>query len=294
MSAVTKVLVVLLVVLCIAFSMTAISFTAQTANWKELAEDDRSRAQVSDAHQRNLMASHAAELASARDTIKNHQDRISLLETGLQDSQEQVSRLQGDLAQLGADKRRGEALAQRLTNELSVAQASRTAIDEQRREFESRNIDLERRNIDLTERVNELTTQVAVQFQKIRQQEQQINIVRQENEKLAQQRGVMPGAAIQGAGALGTVVPLQPGATATISGHVVAVSDRWVTISVGSADQVQKGITFVIYRAQEYVGDLEITDVEPNLSAGRLVRKGPGAPPKKGDKVVDEFHFTGR
>lgn len=294
MSAVTKVLIIVLVVLCVAFSMTAISFVASSANWKALAEEYLNEAQIADAHQRNLMAAHAAELASARDTMRNLRDRINQLEADLQDATEQTAHQAGEIAQLQSDNRQADALSQRLTNELGIAQAGRAAVQSQRKELESRNIVLEKRNVDLNERVNELTTRVTVLVQQQRHQAQQMSILRSENQKLAQQAGepIAGGAeAVPGAGMRG-VKPLSGAPVPRISGHVVAVDGDFVTISVGSADQVKKGAIFVIFReGSTYIGDIEITDVEPNLSAGRIIRSVPGVAPRKGDQVQDEYQF---
>ena len=275
--------------------MTAIAFTARTVNWKALAEDYRTSAQIADAEQRNQMAAHAADLASARDAIKNHFDRINQLERELQDVTQEVASQQGEIAQLSADKRRADALAQRLTNELGIAQAARDAVEGQRRQFESRNIELERRNIDLNGRVNELTTQVTVLNQKVRQQEQQIYILRDENQKLAQQAGA-PGSplesALVGGAGVPKVRPMVPAATPKITGHVAFVDGNLVTLTVGSADRVRQGDVFVVFRGGQYVGDVQITDVEPNLASGRMIRSAPGMSPQKGDRSEDEYHFT--
>lgn len=284
----------LLVVLSIAFSMTAIAFTARTENWKALAEGYRTETQIAYAEQRSVMAAHAAELASARDTIRNHQNRINQLESQLQSVEKEVADQQGEIAQLTAEKRRSEALAQRLTNELGVAQSARAAVAEQRQQFESRNIELERRNNDLNDRVSELTTQVTVMNQQVRQQEQQIHILREENQKLAGQSGVYSSADVSFQGQTpGDVRPAGPGGGAPhIAGHVSFVDGDLLTLSVGSADRVQKGAVFVVYRGTQYIGDVRITDVEPNLSSGRLFRSAPGLSPRTGDRAEDEYHFA--
>ena len=111
MSAVTKVLVILLVVLCIAFSMTAISITANTSNWKAVAEDYRSQSQIAYAAQRSAMASHAAATASSRDTIKTHLGRIGELERAVQGSTAEVAAQSGEIALLTGEKRRSNALS---------------------------------------------------------------------------------------------------------------------------------------------------------------------------------------
>ncbi|NOS99578.1 MAG: hypothetical protein HOP29_03020 [Phycisphaerales bacterium] len=292
MSPVTKVLIVVLVVFCIAFSMVAISLTAQTSDWKALAEEFQQAAQIADASQRSLMASHAAELASARDNINDLLGRLGKLETDLQSSQEENARQGNEIAQLMTDNRRADALAQRLTNELGIAQNGRNAVEEQRRQLEARNIDLESRNIALNDRVNELTTQVTILDQQRRQQEQQINILRTENEKLALQSGV-PGVGPEvTATTVPGVSPITPVPAPRITGEVQAVEGEYVTLTVGSNDQVTKGMVFVVSRgADTYVGDVEITDVEPDLSAGRLIRNAQGRLPQQGDVVRDVYQL---
>ncbi len=287
MSAVTKVLVVLLSVLCVAFSMVAIQFVATSDNWKSLSEGYRVQAQVANAGQRSLMASHAAELAASRDAIQASSDRVNDLAVELQSAKDGLARRDGELTQVVSEKRQADVVIQRLTNELSIAQKGRESVESQRGQLESRNIELERRNIDLNERVNELTTQVTVLTRQARQQAQQLAMLRNES-KLTPVGGGSTG----GHGLSGSVQALSPHATPHISGHVVAVDDKLVTVSVGSSDRVDSGSVFVVFRGSEYIGDVEITDVEPNLSAGRLIRLGSARLPEVGDKVEDEYHFA--
>ncbi len=275
--------------------MSAISFVASVNNWKVLAEGYRNLAQVADAHERNQMAARAAELAAARDTIRVLNDRINQLEAKLLEANTEVANQKAEIARLSSDKRQADALAQRLTNELGIAQAAREEIEKQRKSLENRNIELERRNVDLNDRVNELTTRVAVLVQQQRQQAQQISMLRAENEKLAQGVGFTAAAAprlatVPGMAATGMARDAE---LPTITGHVVEVEGPNVTVSVGSADQVVKGMILVISRGgTQYVGDIEITDVEPNLAAGRLVRSAEGMSPRKGDQVHDEQQFA--
>jgi TolA-binding protein len=156
---------------------------------------------------------------------------------------------------------------------------------DQRKEIEKRNMELERRNIDLNERVNELTSQVLVLVQQQNQLEQQVNILREENAKLAQGAGggqKPPAVAARSPG----VEAATPAATTPIRGRIVEVQGDVATISVGSADGVQKGTVFVIYRGSDYIGDLKITDVEPDLAAGKIVHAR--ATPRPDDMVADE------
>ncbi len=295
MSAVTKVLVILLAVICIALSMTVIAFTARTNDWRSLATDYKTKAQLADSAKRAVEAAGVASLAAARDTIQSHLDRIATLEGQVQEFSAESAAQRGEIAQLTVDKRQADALAQRLTNELGIAQSAREAIDKQRQQIETRSIDLERRNIDLNQRVNELTTQVAVMNQQNRQQAQQVHILREENGKLLSQVGLAASgvsASYEGRGPSSNIVPQSAPNAPRIAGQVEFVDGNLVTLSVGSADRVGKGAIFVLSRGAQYVGDVEITDVEPNLASGRLIRSAPGVSPKKGDSAEDEYHFA--
>ena len=78
--------------------------------------------------------------------------------------------------------------------------------------------------------------------------------------------------------------------TAAIRGHVEDLSGHLASISVGSNDGVEVGMTFIIYNDRGfYLGDLEVTEVEPSSSAGNL--KFVTSPISIGDTVVDERSY---
>ena len=285
MSTLTKIFIVLMVVFSIAFTMTMISFVAKTTDWKGLATDYRNELQIVETHMRKQAAAHAAEKTAWLDTKGSLEDRIANLQASETEMSGQIAKLEDDSARLKAENNSSSALAHRLTTELQVAQAGWLEQRDQRKEIEQRNMELERRNIDLNERVNELTSQVLVLVQQQNQLEQQVNILRDENQKLAQ--GVRPeaGAAVFAGGA-GGVEPVSPATTTPIRGRIVEVQGDLATISVGSADGVQPGTVFVIYRGSDYIGDLKITDVEPDLAAGRVIHAR--ATPRADDMVADE------
>jgi hypothetical protein len=145
---------------------------------------------------------------------------------------------------------------------------------------------LERRNLDLSERVNEQTAQILVLVQQQNQLEQQINILREEKSRLSQSGAGAPATGRYVPVEYGGVSPVAAPAATPIRGHIVEVQGNIATISVGSADGVKEGAVFVIYRGPDYVGDLKVTDVEPNLSAGRIIRSR--STPRQNDQVADE------
>ncbi len=288
MSTLTKVFIVLLAVFSIAFSMMGISFVVQTNDWKKLADDYRADAQVVESGMRNLAASHAAEKATWLDVRAALDRKIDDLESdNLQKAQDLGHRV-GELNRMEGEKSRAEALANLLSSELQTAQKGWENESDRARKLEQRKLELEKRNQDLDYRVSEQATQIIAMEQEKRQLEQQVYILRNENKRLAQAAKEPPTmlAEVPAGLSKGRVLPLTQTTGTPIRGRVLDVEGRRASISVGSSDGVEAGMVFVIYRGGDFIGDLEVTDVEPDKSAGRITLTR-GAP-RTGDLVMDE------
>ena len=289
MSTLTKVFIVVLVVFSIAFTTMTVSIVAQSTDWRDTALKYNEHARVADTNLRNQIAASTAELTTARDSIKGHLERIGELEGQLKTNGAELAKLRSDIAKAESEKSSSEAMNRGLLAQLQIADAGRAEYRKQRDEIEKRNIELERRNIDLNDRVNEQTARIAVLFEQKRQYEQQINILRTENEKLARDAGRPAGASALEAPsgtAMSNVTALSPISATPIRGKVLDVSGNIITISVGTADGVKKDMVFVIHRGDQYVGDMKINTVSPNQAAGRIVRST--SAPAQGDQVTDE------
>ena len=291
MSTLTKIFVILLVVFSIAFSMSAISFVAQTNEWKSLAQTRHDQFTVADTTVRNLIAAQAAEKAAWVDAANGQRTAIADLQKQAMAARDGLAEAETELAALRSKNLGMDAAVVKLTHELSVSQDGWKEARAQRDRLEEEKIELEKRNIDLNERVNETTARIVVLTQQNRQAEQQINILRGENQKISQQsfRAPLPGAETTAGGSMDTVTPVSPVAASAIRGRVLEVQGNLVSISVGSSDGVQKDMVFVVYRDNDYIGDLRVTEVAPNRSAGRLIRSEGAA--RVNDMVADEARF---
>lgn len=185
MSTLTKVFVVLLTVFSIAFTVMTVSITAQTTNWRDLAQKYENHAVVADTHLRNMIAANAAELASARDALSASLTKIKELEEANKKSSDEAAQLKLEQARAAAEKSNAEAMNRGLLAQLQVAEDGRSEYRKQRDDLETRNAEIETRNIDLNDRVNELTAQVTVLLEQRRQFEQQLALLKSENERLA-------------------------------------------------------------------------------------------------------------
>jgi len=268
--------------------MSAISFVVQTNDWKDLADKYQAQTKVIEAHMRNLAASHAAEKATWLD-VRNDLDRkIGDLEAVSERLGQDLARFNSELAEAKAARGSAEALSGQLAAELKIAQDGWVAEKGKREAIEQRKLALERRNQDLDNRISEQENQIIAMEQEKRQLEQQLHILKTENKKLAR-GGKQPPTVVGdvgGPGVAGRVLPLSETTGTPIRGRIVEIGDERAAISVGSSDGVEPGMVFVIYRGGEYIGDIKITDVEPNLSAGRItLTRGT---PQVGDLVADE------
>jgi len=290
LSTLTKVFIVLLVVFSIAFTTMTISVVAQQSNWRKAAEGFLEHARIADANLRHMHAANATELAAANQTINEHLDRVKELEKQLRTSQNENARQQSELARASSEKNSSDAINRGLLAQLQTAEAARAEYQSQRDELERKNIDLERRNVDLNDRVNELTAQVAVMMEQQRQLEQQINVLTNANQRISRDTGAPAiGSRMEDARgrALPDITARTPVAASAIRGHVVEVDGDLVTLSVGSADGVQKDMVFVVFRGDQYVGDVRITLVDPKRCAG--TRVSGNMPPRSGDQVTDSL-----
>lgn len=288
MSTITKVFVVLLVLFSVAFSTMTISVVARSANWKDTAQKYEQHARTADTNLRNLISASAADMATARDNVRLHREQNNRLQAKLHNNSSELAVIRTEIAQLKADKTSAEAMNRGLLARLNVAENAREEYHKQRNGLEKRGIDLERRNIDLNDRVNELTAQVSVMIEEKRQFEQQVKILQDQNSKLSQ-GSRSPSGMVTFESASGTAMSgvdaLSPVAATPIRGRVIEMNGKLVTISVGGSDGVKEGMIFVIHRDGEYVGDVKIDLVDPNSSAGRIVRSSVN--PGLGDMVID-------
>ncbi|GJM25584.1 MAG: hypothetical protein DHS20C16_19990 [Phycisphaerae bacterium] len=288
MSTLTKIFVVLMVILSITFTTMTISFVAKTTGWKTLAEDYQQELKVVETHMRSLSAAHAAEKTAWLDSRNIKSARIAELESVKASQLAEIAELQDSVAGLKAEKGDSEGLARRLSNQLQVAQTGWKEAGDELDKIEKRSMQLERRNLDLNERVNEQTAQIVVLVQKQHLLEQQINILRDESSKVARGGGSSRATpeAISSTSMVGVRPATKSSSVTPIRGRILEVQGSLATISVGSADGVREGMVFVIYRGRDYIADLEVSDVEPGLAAGRIMRAK--TMPRSSDMVMDE------
>ncbi|MCH9001926.1 MAG: hypothetical protein IIC02_05070, partial [Planctomycetes bacterium] len=108
MSTLTKVFIILLVVFSIAFTTMTISVVSQTTNWRDMAIQFQEHAQIADTNLRHMIASSAASLAAAKESVADRLDRINQLESQIQTSRNEIAQLSSELARSASEKSSSE------------------------------------------------------------------------------------------------------------------------------------------------------------------------------------------
>lgn len=295
MSVLTKVFVILLVLLSVALSMFTVATLSHQENWKASATDWKDAALAEQAKARSIAASAALESQNALSRHLADQQEMNRLKAEVTEKERQLDKLSADYA---AEKNRGKVAESAVAstsehNKLLTAAQSRDA--EFITKLSRRNSELEKLNVDLNDRVKELTSGVAMAQSQIRALREQIETMSGDQIAGVTQVPGGPGVVQAGIPTVSTA-GAKPIVTSPIRGEVTEVKDGLASISVGSADGVVEGMTFLLYRPglsgskPLYLGTLRVTRVEANNCAGTLETTEGQVQP--GDLARDEASFA--
>lgn len=291
MNTLTKVFVVLLVIFSIAFTMMTIQFSATVPDWRNQAEKWRNSAQQTDTAYRNLVAAKVALEAQAQDDRRRWEEQKERSAGDLANTLGELNEYKTRLAKAESDQSAQSATVKKLSAELSIAQASASKAREHLVAVEERNLYLEKANADMNASLTEKIATITVLDQEKRQQEQQINLLKQEQARVSGRSRF--GSSMQDDLVVrrrDKVRAESPARAVSIRGHIAELNGNLAGISVGTNDGVEVGMTFIIFSSKgDYLADLEITEVTPNSSAGDL--KFVSKPISIGDIAEDEHSY---
>ena len=287
MNILTKVFVILLVIFSIAFTMMTIQFSAKVPDWRSLAEGYRNDAKQTDIAYRHLTAAKVALEAQAHDDRRRWDEQRERSAGDLANTLGELNDYKTRLAKAESDHSAQSATVTKLSAELSIAQASASKAREHLVAVEERNLYLEKANADMNASLTEKIATITVLDQEKRQQEQQINLLKQERGRISGGSRLGDDLAVRRPD---KVRPETPARLVSIRGHIAELDGNLASISVGTNDGVEVGMTFIIYNNKgDFLADLEITEVTPNSSAGDL--KFVSKPISIGDIAEDEHSY---
>lgn len=269
MSPLTKIFVILLVIFSLLLTAGTVVFvntqTATTASLKAAQDAASAQAAIAARATADLSSEKAASqvaqnaLLAQIETIKNNQNR----------TQQEIADRDVKLAAATADKAMMSANIATLTDALKASEDSRSKQQEQLASLRQTSDQIQTQNAQLNTQINDLTNKLDVT-------ERDRRFLAEQNAELKQQ-GEKAAAALKDAGidinavAAGTKAGA-PNVTGVIRSTRQIANLPYATISVGSSDNVAKGMEFkVIDRdAGKFLGTLTVDSVEPNESTGHL------------------------
>lgn len=288
MSTLTKVFAVVLVVFCIAFSMSVMQFLVTSSNQRAQRLEAEARAQSAEAsaESANLQVAKLNQLltderSEHNTTLAQEEQKSRDLAIQLTAAAERAADLSTKLTQSQANAdtaieiaegaqtlyensaNQNAALRDELSKQVQVASALRDEI---------RNLERDRNNLafhtaTLRKQVEDLQDQV---------QELQGRLV--SLTRAAGEIGAGRGGPVRG-GEISPATGSEP-----VHGRIKNVTEDLATISVGEDDGVAKGMKFLVYRGDQLLATFIADQVQPDETAGRLVNVQ--AEVKGGDNVL--------
>lgn len=271
MSSLTKVFAILVSVLAIFLCGAVVSFVTKTANWKQLYDQQKLIAAASQTQ------AVAADLAMS----ENKANYESMLER-LEQYNSVLRQMNADLAQqLAVAQEARTSATGRADTAVQLSDALRLTIDnlyvtqnnlqkalEQDRE---KTMTAQTQLIELTRQLNTEQVKAAQLEQKWRQAEEKISVLENENADIRQKlaRATVSPSEFRPDEDKVSLAPTSPTGV-PIQGQVIKTDGGIVAISVGETSGVRKGMTFDAVRGGKYLGNLEITYVEPTQSVGQI------------------------
>jgi chromosome segregation ATPase len=230
--------------------------------------------------QAQLQAAQAAaqaardELTAAQQNLTNVQAAANQASqqatTDINARQQEISKLQVDLAKAQSAEATQKLDISRLTEALNASQASMTALQTEVARLRTNNDQLVRQASDLNGSVSDLTARLEVTERERRLLAEQLTQSSTENQRLS---AIIRGANLSPDAQQQAVARSGLPAINGVIRDVRQIAGRpYATISVGTADGVQRGMEFkILDRAGgNFLGTLVVDSVEPNEATGRL------------------------
>jgi len=260
-STMTKVFVVLTAVLSIALSCLFIAAAAQTANWKQLAQDYQERQTAEFTHRMNLQAIMEATLAMRDQQLQaKERDLVAAQDLATRQADE-LKQIQASLAREMNDRVAAQAGQAKLQEILGMQNAEVAALQKQNQMLLAQNIDFQTRNTRLNSRVLELTSNNTILTDQVRNLQEKLYAAEQQQVRTA---GGRPAERATG------VVAVSPNVPSPIMGQVVSVDGNYASINVGQASGVTQGMTFMVHRGSNFLADIVVDRVWPDQAGGKL------------------------
>ena len=270
MSPLTKLFVVLLVVLSLLTTAATVVYVNKEDVQKQALENTKKQLDAARAQANSAEANLAAAQASLQQVQQEANSQANAATAQIAALQQDISKLNVDLAKAAGTAAAQQLDISRLTEALNASQATGSKLNDEVARLRGENDKLVQQSADLNTTVADLTNKLDVTERERRLLAEQLTQTKSDAQRMSQ--------VIRGAG----LSPQQqemavarsglPAINGVIREVRPIAGQQYATVSVGSADGVQKGMEFkVVDRASGgFLGTLTIDTVEPNEAIGRL------------------------
>jgi hypothetical protein len=271
-SALTKTFVLLHVVMSMLLAAGLIVFVNRVDNYQQTAQANKATLQLAEQRAAEANAELATVRASNANIAQTTQAAIKSAQDAINQRDAEIARLNTDLARAQSQLASAQAALTGSNDALKVAQQNQGTLQGQLASLRQTHDKLMQQFTEANLSINDISARLS---QTERQRKDLAEQVADLNQQL--QRG---GGARTDAGGNG---PQQAGGRFGVSPNVnvngvvrekrVIAGQPYATISIGSADAVQKGMTLKVLggrNGQEFLGYVHVTEVEPDQAIGRL------------------------
>ncbi|MBU1260146.1 MAG: hypothetical protein KJ757_08195 [Planctomycetes bacterium] len=265
MGILTKILIVLLALFSLFLCGTVVTYIGTAKNYKQAYDEAKT------------------EIASLRQTSTSYKEQ---LEDKNRQMQTLTDRLDAEIASLKAEKTKAEqdlkdvernkaALDEKVQTLTASALKFEGTVGSMQESLKNTREELDKartESIKLSKNLNEVTASLeekmahleSLNAEKKRLLEEKTNIEGKISGRAGTYEPVttVPDSATEAMGTYGSGAPLQ--------GKITAIEGSLATLSIGTADGVEKGTIFHITRNDAFICDIKITEVDSEVSAGTL------------------------
>lgn len=284
MSTLTKVCIVVLVVLNLLSVPVFITVANIVPNYRKAFMEEQERKLIAETNSRAIAASAASQKSAhdAADAAKNAQ--IVALQAALTKAEDQIKAAALSDVQLQTQLASAQDATKREQNNASALAGMNKERIEQNDKLRTQIAEKDSAIIALQKAKEEAEARSAHDLAAFRLSQEQLAAADGKNRELTDKlEKVMSGQKISTAGTP-DILAVDKG---PITGTITAVNGTLASINVGKAQGIEKGMSLVIYRSDEFIGRLQIESVELDHAAGVIVDNKHNA--KVNDKVVSKI-----
>jgi hypothetical protein len=266
-------------------------FTTRS-NWVAAYADAKAKAEATEQAYRQEKAAHDNDRKQAEQTLTALAEDKKKADEQLRIAQDEAQR-QGERALTQTNLHNtAAATAARLQAELDQNRSERDVLVAEKDSLRKRIVDMQKQVDDQRQIAVTADLQAKNLVQRVN------NLLRQVEELTARNRELEANA--PGGGGGGTIGPRSatdepiksapPGVRGKVTG--VGATSGMAQINIGSDSGLSPGNNLIVFRGNEYIGDLALTTVEPKVAVGKFTPARRTAKVQEGDSVITSFGGT--